>query len=324
MVNSKENCEAWFGWTNDNIIRMQSSSGGVFSELAGYVLEKKGVVFGAYFDPQLKEVRHVSSDNVSIENMRRSKYVESNMSDTIPLIKSALQSGRLVLFCGTPCQCAGVRKFFGHSDELILCDFFCHGVPSPRVFKDFLELMEKKEHTEILDYRFRTKTYGWNQYGLEVLYKNGKCDKTVGRCEFFFTATMLDNKFLRKSCYTCDKAMYHESDFTVGDFWGINKVKMIENDNKGVSIILANTTSARKIMIKLQKKMTLYPLEKHYIDYAFKVKTADQMIQKRNELFEEYNRIGIESFIKKYYQWKLFVSKIKFKIMKRKLQMREL
>lgn len=323
MINSKESCTAWYGWTNDNMIRMCSSSGGAFSEIANFVLEQGGVVFGAYFDADEKSVKHSSSDTVPIESMRRSKYVESDVTETIPLIDNALSSGRMVLFCGTPCQCAGIRRLFGHREQLILCDFFCHGVPSARVFKEFLELKERKKKSKIIDYQFHTKDFGWSQYGIITSYANGKVVKTVGRCEFFFVATMLDNKFLRTSCYTCDKAMYHDSDFTIGDFWGINQMDSLKNDNRGISIVIANTKHAKEIISKQQISMELYPLEKHFIDYAFKVKTADKMIAKRNTAFKKYNEMGIDAFVRKYYWRRLILSKLMFAFRRNKLRLRE-
>ena len=285
ILNSKETCEAWYGWIRDENIRMDSSSGGAFTAIAEFVLRQGGVIFGAYYDADKKVVKHESSDTVSLESMRKSKYVESDMSQVIPKIDDALSNGRVVLFCGTPCQCAGLRKLFGYGKELILCDFFCHGVPSGKVFKEFLEFKEHKKKSRITDYQFRTKDFGWSQYGIRIYYENGNVEKTVGRCEFFYTAAMLDDSFLRKSCYTCDKAMYHVSDFTIGDFWGINILDASKNDNRGISVLIANTSYGNELIPQINESMELYPLEKHYIDYAFKIKVSDKKIERRDKFF---------------------------------------
>lgn len=319
MTNSKESCSAWYGWIKDDSIKRNSTSGGVFSAMAAYVLDKKGVVIGAYFDADSKTVKHGSSDYIPIERFRKSKYVESDMSEALFLIDAALSEGKMVLFCGTPCQCAGVRNLFGYNEKLILCDFFCHGVPSGRVFKDFLELKEKKAKKKIIDYQFRTKDFGWSQYGIATVYEDGEVDKTVGRCEFFYTATMLDDNFLRKSCYTCDKSLYHFADFTIGDFWGINNVAPSQNDNTGISILIANTQHGRSLIRPLQDLLELFPVETHFLDYAFKVKTSDKKLARRDINFKEYEKMGIEAFIKKYYKRRLFFSKVMFMLKKKKL-----
>lgn len=321
--NSKESCRAWYGWIKDSNVRMDSTSGGAFTAIADLVLAQGGEVIGAYFDPDEKIVKHGSSDTVPIERMRKSKYVESDTSQALGLIDNALTDGRTVLFCGTPCQCSGIRKCFGNREGLILCDFFCHGVPSGKVFKDFLELKERKKKSKITDYQFRTKDFGWSQYGIRTQYENGKTEKTAGRCEFFYTAAMLNDNFLRKSCYTCDKAMYHTADFTIGDFWGINKMDSSKYDNRGISVLISNTPYGDRLIPKLSESMELYTLEKHYLDYAFKVKTADKKLESRDNNFNEYKKNGIEAFIKKYYRKRLFLSRLMFALKKNKLKVGE-
>lgn len=323
MGNTKESCTAWYGWLKDEKVRMESSSGGVFTAMANIVLDRGGVVVAAYFDPQDKRVKHGSSDLVSLERMRRSKYVESDVTQAYPLIEEALKADRSILFCGTPCQCAGIRKVFGHNEKLLLCDFFCHGVPSGLVFRDFLQMKEKKKGKKITDYQFRTKDFGWSQYGIRTSYENGSAEKTVGRCEFFFTAAMIGNQFLRRSCYTCDKSMYHASDFTIGDFWGIANMEGAKRDERGISLLLANTDAGKAMFPALGADMELYPLQKHYLDYAFKVKTADKKLPERNAVFERYRELGIRKFSKKFYGKKLRLRRIVFSLRKRKLRMGE-
>ncbi len=322
MNNTKESCTAFYGWSKDNTIRMDSSSGGFFSVLAGYVLDHDGVVIGAYFDAETKSVKHASSDVILMDQMRKSKYVESDMTKAIPLIQEAVSKKRLVLFCGTPCQCAGIRMRFGGTEDIILCDFFCHGVPSPRVFKDFLEWKEKKANSSILDYQFRTKEFGWTQYGVKTIFRNGKTEDTVGRCEFQFTASMLNNDFLRECCYTCDKAMYHSADFTIGDFWGVNQIQRPQNWNRGISAIIVNTAYAEKILSEIRQNLELFPLPKTLLKYAFRVKTDDKLIEGKKKKYEEYKKIGIEEYINKYYKTRLMLSRILFAVKKHKFKRR--
>ena len=318
--NTKEDSEAFYGWIKDEEIRRLSSSGGVFSALSQTVLKAGGLVIAAYFDERTKKILHTSSDDISFEKFRRSKYAESEMGNSLDKIESALKNGRKVLFCGTPCQCAGVRRKFGVEDNLLICDFLCHGVPSAKIFRESLEYIERRKKKKIVDYQFRIKDFGWTHYGVNIAYENQSKQKTVGRCDWFFTATMLDNLFLRSSCYTCDRAAYHEADITLGDFWGIAKYKPNVNDQKGISVLLINTDKGRKALERIEKDCELYALEKKYVDYALAVKTNDQKQSLKDEHFNEYVRLGIKKYIKKYYAKRLRMAKLRFALTKRKLK----
>ncbi len=316
--NTKENCKAYYGWHKDEKIRELSSSGGVFTAISDYVLKNNGVVIAAYFNQKEKRVIHASSDDIEFTKFRRSKYAESDIDASLVKIKEALNNNRMVLFCGTPCQCAGVRKYFGEEKNLIICDFLCHGVPSSKVFKEYLEHKEKKLKDTIQDYQFRTKTFGWSQHGINIKYEKHKEKNTVGRCEWFFLASMVYNMLLRKSCYTCNKAMYHKADITIGDFWGIYKYKPQINDNKGISCMLTNTNKGEEVLQKIKDSFEIFNLEKQYLEYAFKIKTHDKLIPKRNAMFEEYKSIGFEEFSKKHYRKQIALNKIIFKLKKHK------
>lgn len=316
--NTIETSLAYYGWHKDELIRQESSSGGVFSALAKKTTETGGLIIAAYFDANTKTVRHASSDNIEFSKFRKSKYVESEMGEVLSEIKTALASKRPVLFCGTPCQCAGVRKIFGHDEKLIICDFLCHGVPSADVFKDFLELKEAKEKKRIDNYIFRAKDFGWSQHGIKIKYDNKKITRTVGRCEWFFLATMIDNMFLRKSCYTCEKPCYHDSDITIADFWGVFSYKPKLNDEKGISLIFTNTKNGEQILNSISEDFEVHPLEKKYVDYAYKAKTGDKKLAVRNKEFDEYRKIGIADYINKKYKLRLIKNKAVFGIKKYK------
>lgn len=321
--NTKETSTAYYGWHKDELIRNESTSGGAFSALAKKVTDVNGLVVAAYFDAATKTVRHGSSDNIELSKFRRSKYVESEMGDVLSEIKNALSAKRLVLLCGTPCQCAGVRKMFGNDENLIICDFLCHGVPSAKVFGDFLRLKESKKKSKLADYSFRTKDFGWSQYGIKVNYDNKKTTKTVGRCEWFYVATMLDDLFLRKSCYTCDKVFYHDSDITIADFWGVFSYKPQINDNKGISLIFTNTQKGENVLKSICDDFEVYPLEKKYADYAYKVRVGDKKIPIRNKEFDEYRKIGISKYINKKYKFRMLKYKTVFGIKRFKLKRRK-
>lgn len=304
--------DVYYAIHKNSEIRKASSSGGVFSALADSILQTGGLVAGAYFDESTKKVMHTTTDHVSLEKLRRSKYVESNLGSVYLDVKTALDSNRKVLFCGTPCQCAGLKNYIGENYNLILCDFFCHGVPSGKVFKNYLSYLERKKNDKITDYQFRTKNFGWAQHGIQISYEKAGTVNTVGRCEFQFVASMIDNLFLRKSCYTCDKSLYHSSDITIGDFWGVFKYDKKLNDNKGLSVVLSNTSKGRDILDGINGAIDIHPLDRQYIDYALKTKKRAVGIIRRNRMFEKYKELGCDNFIKKYYSKRINKNRLLF------------
>lgn len=310
----------YYGKSIDENVRYKSTSGGAFTAFAEPILKNGGLVIGAVFDKGMKKVRHRSSDNASLDDIRRSKYVESDLDNTFNEVKTALLKGRQVLFCGTPCQAAGLKRFIGENDNLIICDFLCHGVPSAKVFCDYIGWLEKNKEDEIEDYRFRTKTFGWSQGGLQIDYKRSGVIDTVGRCEFYYASGMIDDLFFRKSCYMCEKAIKHESDLTIGDFWGVFKYDSSLNDNKGISVVMTNTKKGEKLLENTEKEFKAHKIPADAIDYALKPKKNIDKLKKRNFMFSEYNRLGISEFINKYYSKRLIVNRVKFMITKLRIK----
>ena len=320
--NTKEICEVYYGYNKNEETRKKSSSGGIFSAIADIVLKENGLVVGACFDEKTKKIVHASTDNVPIDRLRGSKYAESEMGDILTEIENALKKSRKVLFTGTPCEVAGVRQVFGEDENLILCDFLCHGVPSAKLFKDMLLELEKKNKSVLIDYKFRTKQFGWSQSGVSARFENGKTFSSVSRCDWLYRACMMDNLFLRKSCYTCDKAVYDCADITIGDFWGVANYNPKVNDQKGLSVLLVNTNKGKQVLSKIKEHCEIVEVDKKYIDYALNVKTGDKRLALRDARFSEYLKNGQKTFVKKHYAKKLFISKITFNLKKRKFKKR--
>lgn len=320
--NTKETSKVYYGYIKDQAVRKLSSSGGVFSAISDIVLKENGLIVGAYFDEKTKKILHASSDTVEFSKFRSSKYAESEMGDILLEIESALNKNRKVLFTGTPCECAGVRLKFKNNQNLLILDFLCHGVPSSKLFSDMLLELEKKNKSGLIDYKFRTKQFGWSQSGVSARFKNGKTFSSVSRCDWFYRACMMDNLFLRKSCYTCDKVAYSSADITIGDFWGVANYKPEINDQKGLSVIIVNTKSGEKLLEKIKETCNVYSADKKYIDYTLNVKTNDKKLALRDKRFNEYLNIGAKAYAKKYYGKKLFISKLTFSLKKRKLKKR--
>ena len=138
MENPIKTCYAACAKNRDE--RRTSSSGGVFSAIARQVINEGGFVCGALFDEQLTLQHKVIQTESGLMRIKGSKYIQSKIGDSFITIKELLSSGRKVLFCGTPCQVAGLKSFLkSDPDNLLTIDLICHGVPSPGLFNKYLQ-----------------------------------------------------------------------------------------------------------------------------------------------------------------------------------------
>ena len=306
---------AYAGWIKSEDIRRKSSSGGVFSGIAEYVLNKNGVVIGCALDSEMR-ARHIAiSELVGLEPLRGSKYVQSSKGDIFIKVLEYLKSGIKVLFVGTPCECGGLKSFLeisGVKDpDIILCDFICHGVPSPMIFESYISNIEQSTKGKVTDYKFRLKDYGWNQSGLQlgVRYEiNSK--EVIRKYPAFkdpFMCGFLEDIFLRPSCYKCRFKMEKHDfcDITVADFWGVNSIDKSLNDQKGTSLILDHNDRSRELIESL-KDLKLNPVR---VSDAIKrnrtITKSAEIPAERSHFFRAYYAKGYEYVEKKYMNsWK--------------------
>lgn len=305
--------KAYAGWIKDESIRSKSSSGGVFSALAECVIKDGGVVCGCILDENM-EAMHIVTDNaLDIDKMRGSKYVQSKKKDVFKEILIHLKSGRKVLFVGAACECAGLKSFVQHScsDEcmhrLILCDFICHGVPSPLIFKDYIDNINKTIGNKIIRYKFRCKDKGWKQSGLQlgIEYETAgnKCVRIYPAFFDRFMCGFLEDIYLRPSCYKCHfkKIPREISDITIADFWGINKVDKRLNDGKGTSLVLTHSRKGNDLLESSSDSMYLKE-----VDYFKAIKRNPPIIKsarmpaERQGFYSEYFKNGYLSAAKKF------------------------
>ena len=216
-----------------------SSSGALFSELAHNVISKQGAVFGARFNNKWEVEHSCAYTDDEVEAIRTSKYVQSQLNDIFFEVKNELDSGRQVLFCGTPCQVAALNRFIKHNrNSLILIDFVCHGVPSPLVWK--LSLSSLSGGKNIKKINFRSKEKGWKSYHLEVTTDDNQ-RKLYAIDDTAYTKAFSANITLRPSCYKCKmRGCHRNSDITMADFWGMEELGIPDND-KGTSLAIAQT-----------------------------------------------------------------------------------
>lgn len=272
---------------NDEI-RKESSSGGVFYLLCEYVMNNDGIVFGASYNEQF-EVRHTCVETLEeCVQFRSSKYVQSKIGETYKQVRTFLNQGRLVMFSGTPCQIEGLSGYLRKEySNLIKVDIACHGVPSPMVYKKYINDLENEYQSKLTSLSFRNKDTGWNTYSFKAEFGNGQVKQELGSDNIYMKGFLKDI-YLRPSCFECEfKKPYTTADITLGDYWGVSGIHPEFIDEKGISLIFVHSQKGKDIFEKISVELDV--LESDF-DYATKcnpaiIRHASQQ-PKRREFFD--------------------------------------
>ncbi|WP_157882680.1 Coenzyme F420 hydrogenase/dehydrogenase, beta subunit C-terminal domain [Thermoclostridium stercorarium] len=300
IVNNKP--VAFACYNKNNKIRYESSSGGVFSVIAEKVIHNGGIVFGAGFDENFS-VKHSHAQKIEeIKHFRGSKYVQSCIGETYKQAKYFLKQGKQVLFAGTPCQISGLKSFLGLEYDNLLCiDIVCHGVPSPKVWKEYVKFREKKAKSRVKKISLRSKNKGWKQYSVLFMFENN-----TEYCETMdkdlFMKAFLKNICLRPSCYNCKfKTLHRQSDITLADFWGIQNILPEMDDDKGTSLIFINSMKGQAVFEEIKDSLVYKEVDiEQAVRYnSLAVKSAEYNI-KRYAFFKELDKLPFDLLIKKY------------------------
>lgn len=237
----------------DDTIRYTSSSGGMFPLLAHKVLEKQGVVYGAGYDDSMTVWHKKAEDIKQLDTIKRTKYVQSNLEGIYREIQEELEEDRWVLFCGTPCQAYALRLFLNEKyRKLLLVDLVCYGVGSPGIWRDYVTYLENRYKGKLQTFSFRDKrnrdhgrmcsfTVG-DQEIVHALHRDAYCRMYFANCN------------IRPSCYSCSFCKTsRSSDFTIGDFWGVERVRPDFDDGMGTSLVIAHTEKAKEFWKEIEK-----------------------------------------------------------------------
>lgn len=245
------NTVAYAAINRDNVIREKSSSGAVFYELAKRVIENGGIVCGAKYDEDWSVVHGHTDTLDGLNDFLGSKYVQSSVADEYKGAEKNLKAGRNVLFAGTPCQIEGLKCFLGKEYEnLFTVDFICHGVPSPTVWTQYLD--EVANGREVKSVSFRDKTEGWLHFSLRMDFNDGSQHRQTQQNDLYMKG-FLQDIYLRPSCYQCRfKTIERNSDITLADYWGVNKVLPDMFDDKGTSLILIHSEAGKSLWKEVQ------------------------------------------------------------------------
>ena len=246
----------------DEKIRFSSSSGGIFSILAYFVISRNGIVYGAGYDEDMKVIHQKVEDLSQLEQIKRTKYVQSDMSGIYNSIEMNLRENRWVLFCGTPCQVQALKLFLNRQYErLILVDLVCYGVPSPGVWKKYVKYLERKHGGRMTEFVFRDKRNKDDGHTLSYIIDGKEYVDSIyedNYCRMYFK-----NYILRMSCFNCKFCrVYRNSDFTIGDFWGIKHIRTEFNDGMGTSLVIVHSDQARRIWNEIQKELFWFQCKK--------------------------------------------------------------
>ena len=300
---------------SDEYELLKSQSGGAAFAISSYILNKGGIVYGAACDTDFS-VHHIRAENFEDCNMLRgSKYVQSRMEDNFRKVRDDLKNTKYVLFTGTGCQVNGLLRYLKilniDTSKLITCDFICHGVPSPKLWKDYVfYIKNSKIKKEIKKVDFRDKLhYGWNSHKETFYISEDEYYTTTNYAHIFY-----QHVALRPSCGICPYAtMKRYSDFTVCDFWGYKKIiPEIKEDNKGLSMVFVNSEKGKRIFSELQNIIVYRDVSKYDCCLQPNMKHPTVIGKKANNFEIEYKTKGFKFVLHKYGKDSIKVSIINF------------
>ena len=295
-----EFAQTWVGHHDSKEVRENSSSGGIFYEIASSVLNRGGVVYGAGFDQKFS-VRHERITSVTeLARVMKSKYVQSTLEDVWQAIVSDLKDGKKVLFAGTPCQCAAVHGYLEskgiRNNNLLLVDFICHGVPSPGVWDSYLAYVSGKKQVTEVSFRDK-KCRGWHDFHMQIRFNDG--NELIQSHELNkYMQTFLGDQNIRPSCYQCPfKGNATIADLTLGDAWKIEKEFAELAEDKGTSILVARTNNGREMIASIREYLVLRESDYHrWCNFNPSLIYPTRKPDNREEFFAKYIALSMSEF----------------------------
>ena len=276
-------------------IRIESSSGGVFTLLAEKTIDEGGVVFGVKWNKHFEAIHAYAETKEEIAAFRGSKYVQSYVGDTFRQAESFLKQGRKVLFSGTPCQISALYHFLSKEYEnLLTIEVVCHGVVSPKIWREYLQTLKLNDIGVITH---KDKISGWRNYSITIKNTSGKVIFSEKASDNKYLMAFARNLTLRPSCFSCPtKAGKSQTDIIIGDYWGIEHFFPQLDDNKGISFICCNSLKGKNIIEQLE-------LGKWEADYSLAVpynscianSTSEPV--NRKQFWAVYRKDGIKALL---------------------------
>ncbi|MBP3263082.1 Coenzyme F420 hydrogenase/dehydrogenase, beta subunit C-terminal domain [Pseudobutyrivibrio sp.] len=270
----------------DTKVLKKSTSGGFFRAIGDEIIDSNGVVFGAAYDEQLNVYQKKVVKKEDLKDLQGSKYVESDTKDSYKDVKKLLEDGVNVLYTGTACQIAGLNSFLGKEYEnLITVDIICHGVPSRKLFHAYCDYRTRKFNDELKNVIFRDKeSSGWTARNTKIIFIGKAKKKYVRGILDPYFAAFIRGETYRESCYKClyqNSLFYRPADFSIGDFFEIDKVAPEKNNKLGLSLVIVNSNKGRRVFELIKDKV-----------YFEKIKEEDYLYIKSNIIVPSSRPIG--------------------------------
>lgn len=291
--------------------RLDSSSGGIFSLLAKDILSSGGVVYGVALSDDCRGAEFIKvDDEIELEKLRTSKYLQAYVGNTYKLVKEDLENGRSVLFTGTGCQTNALVYFLADGEDTAIVrekfpnlycqDVVCHGVPSPALWREYVDYIERQNAEKLVGVNFRCKNNSWVDFGMKKINNRHK-EIYVSKDYDPYMLMFLRNYCLRPSCYECKAKKIKFSDITLADFWGIEKIVPEMSDGKGTSLVLIRTDKGKEIFERISREIVRK--EVSYEDGVARNKAEYQSYPRpfqRDVFFEDMNSITFDKLKAKY------------------------
>ncbi len=313
--------------SKNNKILKKSSSGGMFAELAKYVLSQNGIVFGCAIEKidEKFEIKHIYIEKEEdLYKLQGSKYVQSNVGYTYKEAKQFLEAEKQVLFSGTPCQIAGLKAYLNKDYENLLCvDLSCEGVPSQKLFNDYVQYIEENiTKAPVLDFKFRNKQrFGWSTKGFTVSYKDNikTKEKIIYQTNSSYFNLFINGGIHRNSCYNCKYVGLNRlGDITIADCWGIDlacpELLKYLKKKKGISLVLINTKKGNNFFNNIKRNIIFKNIDIDFVKkYNGPFRRPIEMDEEKQKYLEIYKNSGYEA-MDAFFQNKIKNKKLYFKI----------
>lgn len=281
-----------------------STSGGLFSALADRMYRDNGYVGGAIFNEDFSVREYISNDKTDLPKLRSSKYLQSNAEGFYKKIKGLLVKGEKVLVCGTPCQMAALRAYLRKDYEnLIIVDFICRGVNSPKIWRKYLDSFEERYGSKVVYAKAKSKEYGWRNLTQKVVLENGKAYYETRDTSNFTQGYLRTNAYCRPSCYDCKfKGFPRIADITIADFWGVENVDLSMEKNLGTSLVMVNSKKGAEYFEKVKPRINFVkvPFDSIMEGNPALIRPLDASKVDREQFFEDVDKMTFTQLAEKY------------------------
>lgn len=281
-----------------------STSGGLFSALADIMYKSGGYVGGAIFNEDFSVRQFISNDKADLPKLRSSKYLQSHLDGFYQQVRDLLRKGEKVLVCGSPCQMAALRAFLRKDYEnLIIADYICRGINSPKVWRKYLDSFEERYGSKVVYCKAKSKEYGWRNLTQKVVLENGKAYYETRDQSNFTKGYLQTGVYCRPSCYECKFKGYPRiADITLADFWGIENVNTSMEKNLGTSLVMINSKKGEAYFEGVKKRIYYVPVPFESIEAGNRSLNlpVDPPTVDREEFFRDLNEMSFLQIAEKY------------------------